>query len=165
MNEDPLWFEHPVRGKAVDVVVLPLSLHADIAFYPYEVNALSHNIIEPGSPIWAVGFPFDQRTGESFAVWSTGFVATEPQIDHGGQPLFLIDCRTRAGQSGSPVISLEGGHGAFLQRGDRNINHGKIHLLGTYSGRIHKESDLGRVWKSYLLSETLIHAQVQIKNL
>jgi hypothetical protein len=165
LNEqgEPLWFEHPGHKGAADVVVIPLSLHADIAFYPYDVNALSHNIIEPGSLIWAVGFPFDQRTGESFAVWSTGFVATEPQIDHGGRPIFLIDCRTRAGQSGSPVISFEGGHGAFLRQGERNINHGRINLLGIYSGRIHKDSDLGRVWKSFVLAETLTNAQVQIE--
>lgn len=155
-----LWFEHPSRSSEVDVIALPIEKTSATVFYPYEVRALTEKLIEPGSIVRIVGFPFGEKTGASFAVWSTGFVATEPEMDHGGRPLFLVDCRARRGQSGSPVIVYTGGHGAFLHPDERQINVGDIHLLGVYSGRISEESDLGNVWKSSLIADILVAADI-----
>lgn len=158
-RETPRWIEHPAQTKA-DIVAVPLGDIPERAIFPYDVRGLTENLIEPSSLVNVVGFPFGERTG-GFAIWSTGFVASEPQLNHRGEPVFLIDCRSRSGQSGSPVITYTGGHGAFLRPDERNINLGQIHLLGVYSGRISDQSDLGRVWKSWLVAELLAAAAMR----
>lgn len=158
-GDAPLWIEHPSYPTA-DLVALKIPNDDGIVLHPYEINALALGEIEPGSPVYVVGFPFGVKSGQSFAVWSTGFVASEPEINHDGMPVFLIDCRSRQGQSGSPVIVLRGGHGNFLRRDERHTNVATTHVLGIYSGRIRKDSDLGRVWKCWLIAELLAAAEV-----
>lgn len=154
-GDSPLWIEHPELGADADFVALRVPARPDIKVYPYRANALAHMTIEPAQTVSVVGFPFGERTGPSFAVWSTGFVASEPEIDHGGRPVFLIDCRSRSGQSGSPVILHHGYRNAVAEAKEAEI---MSELLGIYSGRINKESDLGVVWKVYAIVELLIHA-------
>ena len=157
-DDVPLWIEHPSRGASVDMVALALPKLPDIVQYPYKVDASVHTTIEPGSIVRIIGFPFGEKTGASFAVWSTGFVASEPEIDHGGLPVFLVDCRSRQGQSGSPVIDYSDIGCQFLEPEKRPTKPGSAILLGVYSGRINAESDLGYVWKTYVLAELLLHA-------
>ena len=107
-----------------------------------------------------VGFPFGERNGGSFAVWATGFVATEPDIDHGGKPVFLIDCRSRHGQSGSPVILHHGYHAKAANSIGFQVSS---ELLGIYSGRINEQSDIGIVWKSSVIVELLQYANALLK--
>ena len=91
---------------------------------------------------------------DKFAIWSTGYIASEPATDYKDLPSFLIDCRARPGQSGSLVI-------AKFQPGDvvkykDNLYQAQtemVHFLGIYSGRINKESDLGIVWKMDVLRD------------
>lgn len=62
----------------------------------------------------AADFPFGLAGGGSLAIWATGFIVTEPEVDYNNQPTFLIDCRARPGQCGSAVIALRtGGLGAL----------------------------------------------------
>ena len=91
---------------------------------------------------------FGQSSVERFPIWATGFLAQELSLVTPEKPTFLIDCRTRQGQSGSAVI-------AFRPQGYRQIRDGRevaVHtpvttceFLGIYSGRLSAESDLGRV--------------------
>jgi hypothetical protein len=152
------WIEHPSYLAAADLIVLPLTADFRVSLYPYHVDQFAHLRIEPGQTVNVVGFPFGERTGASFAVWATGFVATEPEIDHGGRPVFLIDCRTRKGQSGSPVIRYRNGGGSVTHDNEVEVISAISQFLGIYSGRINDESDLGTVWKSYLVSELLVYA-------
>lgn len=56
-------------------------------------------------------------------------------------------CRTRPGQSGSPVIAYKK-HQYKDTQGNLNIDSGgKTEFLGVYTVRINKESDLGYTWK------------------
>ena len=55
-----------------------------------------------GSELQVIGYPYGQ-VGGPFPIWSKGFIASEPDLDIAGLPVFLIDCRSRPGQSGSPV--------------------------------------------------------------
>ena len=91
-------------------------------------------------------------------MWSTGFVASEPDIDHGGRPIFLIDCRTREGQSGSPVIISRSSEGYLSYEDGSTVGEFIPQLLGVYSGRINPESDLGIVWKARAVVDLLIYA-------
>ena len=60
----------------------------------------------------------------------------------------LVDCRTRPGQSGSPVIAYRSGGAVRKVDGNTAIYTGPTwRLLGLYSGRINEQSDIGIVWK------------------
>ena len=151
----PTWKEHPTLGPQADFVALPLNNLQDVELYKYDVA-------NPGPPIKAgpaqtisvVGFPFGIQAGGSLAVWATGFVASEPDIDFGNLPVFLIDCRSRQGQSGSAVIAYgDGGMFAMEDRSTAVMPGEVIRLLGIYSGRINEQSDLGIVWKVSALQE------------
>ena len=153
-----LWIEHPALGAKADLVAFRIEPNEGAVMYPYEVQAASHMEIEPAQAVSVIGFPFGERTARSFAVWATGFIASEPEINHGGRPVFLIDCRSREGQSGSPVVIRRAGDRA-KQDIDANLIYESTHtLLGMYSGRINSESDIGVVWKSYALAELLAYA-------
>lgn len=154
----PTWIEHPTLGNAADFVALRIAQTPDIELYPYRARQDAHMQLEPAQTVSVVGFPFGERTGPSFAVWATGFVASEPEIDHGGRPVFLIDCRSRVGQSGSPVILHNRSGGVSTHENGSEVTNVLNRLLGVYSGRINEDSDLGVVWKAYALADLLVHA-------
>ncbi len=158
----PRWIEHPSYAGSVDVVALPIASNDEIALYPYCVDSLAHMRIEPSLAVNVVGFPFGERTGASFAVWATGFVASEPEVNHGGRPIFLIDCRARKGQSGSPVIRYHNGGGCVTHDNGVEVVGLISQFLGVYSGRINEDSDLGIVWKSFIVSELLVYASTLV---
>ena len=101
-----------------------------------------------------VGYPYGKSVSSFFPTYVTGFLATELNFNYNGLPLFLVDSRTREGQSGSPVYYFLISGKAYNHRsksidfifGDEE-NPAIKRFLGIYSGRISKESDLGRVWK------------------
>lgn len=151
----PRWVEHPSLGAKVDFVALPLTLLTDVEVYPYDVFNTGPAIrCGPADTVSVVGFPFGIQAGGSLAVWATGFIASEPDIDFESLPVFLIDCRSRPGQSGSAVIAYRMGGAIAMENGSTAIMSGEvIRLLGIYSGRINEQSDLGIVWKASALKE------------
>ena len=70
-------------------------------------------------------------------------------------PIFLIDCRARPGQSGSPVVAYRSGGSVVLEDGTTVVvSGGPVHrFFGIYSGRINEKSDLGLVWKAQAIRE------------
>jgi hypothetical protein len=151
----PRWLEHPVFGRRVDVVALPLEEREEICLYPYTLVHGQAGAVLTGhvaSDVHIVGFPFGLAASGSLALWSRGSIASEPSVDFSDRPCFLVDSRTRPGQSGSPVIALAGGvHGeGFVS--SRAFGLGpRSRLLGVYSGRVNEQSDLGFVWKTTAL--------------
>lgn len=156
----PLWIEHPTHGSKADFVALPIANDPEIELFPYRVRGDTHLNMAPAQRVSVVGFPFGEKTGPSFAVWATGFIASEPEIDHGGRPVFLIDCRTRRGQSGSPVIAFGSKGGVTVHENGTEVANISNSLLGIYSGRINVESDIGVVWKASALVELIRHASL-----
>jgi hypothetical protein len=155
-NGQPRWVEHPRFGDKIDVVALPLTDLVDVELYPYDTGGGPAIAINPAEAISVVGFPFGIQAGGSLAVWATGFVASEPQIDFNGLPLFLVDCRTRPGQSGSAVIAHRNGGTVAMQDGSTAIFSGPVSkFFGVYSGRLSDQSDLGMVWKASAVTEVL----------
>lgn len=154
-NENPLWKEHPVHGRKTDFIALPLTNTNNVEIYQYDLDNTGPDVfIGPADSVSVVGFPFGIQAGGSLAVWATGFMASEPDIDFNELPVFLIDCRSRQGQSGSAVIAHRSGGGVAMQGGGTAIFAGPVtKLLGIYSGRINTESDLGIVWKASALKE------------
>jgi hypothetical protein len=127
----------------------------DVELYQYDVAQPGPSIrIGPAQTVSVVGFPFGIQGGGSLAIWATGFVASEPDIDLSNLPVFLIDCRSRPGQSGSAVIAYGNGGMFPMEDGSTAVMAGEvIRLLGIYSGRINEQSDLGIVWKVTALNE------------
>jgi hypothetical protein len=155
-NGVPRWIEHPTLGDKADFVALPLTNLGGVQLYPYDLLGGPEIHVGPAEPISVVGFPFGLQAGGSLAVWATGFIASEPQIDFGGLPVFLIDCRTRPGQSGSAVIIHRDAGTFSMQDGSTAIMTGQVtKFQGVYSGRINEQSDLGVVWKAGAIAELI----------
>ena len=145
---EALWFCHPTFGRRVDVVAVPLDepnsqFPGLLGIYlPYRLPSTTPTL-EPPDEVSIVGFPYGLRGGASTAIWVRGTVATEPAFPYEGENCFLVDARTREGQSGSPVIRFP----VDVPDVDDEWN-----LLGVYSSRVADSStvqsstDLGRVW-------------------
>jgi len=150
----PRWIEHPTLGAKADFVAVPLSALNDVELYPYDMtNTGPDLLLGPADTVSVIGFPFGMTAGGAFAVWATGFLASEPAIDFNGLPIQLVDCRSRQGQSGSPVLSYRNGGTVAMSDGSTSIFTGPVSkFIGIYSGRINSESDLGLVWKAAAIS-------------
>lgn len=156
-RKQPLWIEHPRLGSKADFVALKIGKYAHIGYYPYDLTLRQDISAGPSEIVSVVGFPFQIRAGGCLAVWATGFMASEPEVDYNGLPIFLIDCRSREGQSGSPVIAFrKAGAVVAMQSGGPKVFDGPVcRFLGVYSGRVHKESDIGIVWKTAAIKELI----------
>lgn len=165
-NGSPLWREHPTLGAKADFVALPLRNTDDIDTFPYDLTDEPKIAIGPSDIVSVVGFPFGMSTGGLLPIWATGFVASEPQVRLNGSdlPIFYIDCRSRRGQSGSPVIAHRTGGMVAMEDGGAAAFAGPVtRLLGIYSGRVNSESDIGIVWKTESIRE-LANSIVHLKN-
>jgi hypothetical protein len=144
------WLEHPEHGRKIDVVALPLTNVDSTDIYPHDPWAEGPDVaahVTEGVSI--VGFPFGITGGGFLPIWTRGFIATEPMINFNDLPLFLIDSRTRQGQSGSPVLFFNNGGSVAMRDGSTHFFSGPVEkFLGVYSGRINAQSDLGFVWKA-----------------
>lgn len=154
-DDTPRWREHPTLGARADFVSLRLTQLADVACYPHDVvNVGPDLLVGPADPVSVIGFPFGVTAGGAFGVWATGFLASEPIVNYADLPIQLIDCRTRPGQSGSPVIAYRSGGMLPMVNGDSVAFSGPIYrFIGIYSGRINVESDLGIVWRASAIQE------------
>ena len=157
--EAPAWTEHPTLGAKADIVALPVQEMTNIVG---EINSVSLNNDwhrwGVGSELHVVGYPYGQ-IGGPFPIWSKGSIASEPDINISGLPVFFIDCRSRPGQSGSPVF----GHlraGSVIEYKGKSYQAKKPmdYFLGVYSGRLRSDSDLGLVWKRSCIEELVDHA-------
>lgn len=152
----PIWFEHGMFGPRVDVVAIRLPELEGAAFYPYSLDPSTDDdllaLVATGVSI--IGFPFGEVSAGGLAIWSKGWVATDPDLSYRNLPCFLIDSRTRSGQSGSPVILFSEGTHRTASRVIMDMSV-RTRLLGVYSGRISDDSDLGYVWKTTAIREIL----------
>ena len=155
IGETPRWIEHPTLGPTADFVALKCTELDDVDLFPYDVRNSGPQIaIGPAEPVSVVGFPFGLTAGGSLGVWATGFIASEPAVKFADLPVLLIDCRSRQGQSGSPVIAYRSGGAVAMQDGSSLFFRGPVtKLIGVYSGRIRLESDLGMVWRAEAVAE------------
>ena len=157
--EAPAWIEHPTLGARADIVALPVREMANIVG---ELNSVSleddWHRWDVGSELHVIGYPYGQ-IGGPFPIWSKGSIASEPDVDISGLPIFLIDCRSRLGQSGSPVFAHFRA-GAIVEHEGQDYQAKKPmnYFVGVYSGRLRSDSDLGLVWKRSCVEELVNHA-------
>jgi len=139
----------------VDVVALPLTQLDGVDVYAHSLEPGPDVAVGVSRPVSIVGFPFGRTGGGAFGIWVQGTVASEPEVNFDDLPCFLIDSRTRPGQSGSPVIFFSTGGAISMADGNTAVLGQVEKLLGVYSGRIHPESDLGVVWRREVVSEII----------
>jgi len=164
-NGSPFWIEHPRLGAAADVVALNLNWGSDVRKLPYYMKTdldRANMLVGPAETVSVIGFPFGLSSAGKYPVWATGFLAQELSLITPDTPSFLIDCRTRPGQSGSAVV-------AFRPAGFRSHRDGRAQstltakttweFLGIYSSRVKPDSDLGKVWHVSAVEEVLAAAE------
>lgn len=162
----PLWIEHPNLGADADIVALPLTMLSGVQLMPVDVSEPKNPIsCRPSEMVSIVGYPFGKTGTASAGIWSTGFVASDVNTPWNGKPVFLVDIRTRTGQSGSPVFAYR--IGACL-RADGSITFSgpksaAYNFLGVYAGRIHCDSDIGLAWNAATVRELISHAVSVLK--
>lgn len=88
----------------MNVVALLLKEMDAITLRTYGLDFAPEIELTTAQQLSVVGFPSGRTGGGFFAIWIQGTVVTEPTVDYEDLPCFLIDARTRGGQSGSPVI-------------------------------------------------------------
>ena len=147
------WLEHP-EGRRVDIAALPLSAVAGVAIHPLDMALGNPEIVpEVAMPVCIIGFPFGLAAGPGFPIWKIGHIASEPELNYDDRSAFLIDATTRGGMSGSPVVLLT--HGPYRSGSLTILSGTGIKFLGVYSGRIHDQADIGRVWRPDLIQDLL----------
>lgn len=152
-EDKPLWLEHPL-GKAIDVVAIPIEAVEGIDVHGLDLALADVDIVPtPAMPVSVIGYPLGLTAGESWPIWKTGHIASDPDIDYEpGRPAFLIDATTRSGMSGAPVVlRLD----SYRKRDGSQVLAGgtATKFMGVYAGRIHEDSEIGRVWRPFVLSE------------
>lgn len=159
------WFIHPTFRRVADVVALPLDEDGRmigpgerITLMPYSLGPSDPSpTLEPTTDLSVVGFPFGFTGGAGSAIWVRGTIASEPDLPFLGEPCFLVDARSRDGQSGSPVIQFSPGSTGGMGEADTPPSWP---LIGVYSGRITLQSDLGRVWRWTVL-KTIVESRIR----
>ncbi|RAJ76985.1 MULTISPECIES: serine protease [unclassified Streptomyces] len=102
--------------------------------------------------LYVLGFPFGNTGSWPFAVWTAAPVASEPLAGWDGLPGFLLDSRTREGQSGSPVVLHIKPNESVVIGDDVYVHDSSVTaLVGVYCGRIDPRADLGMVWTAQAL--------------
>ncbi|QKL71482.1 hypothetical protein HI806_09410 [Ralstonia solanacearum] len=156
-NGKKVWKEHPL-GRTIDVVAIPLPLDitSRVSLYPLELELATVDMLTVAAmPVSVIGYPLGLTAGESWPIWKTGHIASDPDIDfEPGRPAFLVDATTRRGMSGSPVVLRQTVY--LTSNGTQVLAHNiTTKFMGIYSGRIHEESEIGRVWRPFVLPEIL----------
>ncbi len=142
------WIEYQLNGKVVDIIALPLrNIPSIIKLYPLNLNTFNDSIIViPGFSASIVGFPYGQSSDGKFAIWKTGHIASDFDLDSNGLPMFIIDATTRSGMSGSMVVLRMS---PYITRTGTNTGIG-TRFLGIYTAQSNQE-ELGYVIKPIAL--------------
>ncbi|MBA8683928.1 trypsin-like peptidase domain-containing protein [Stenotrophomonas tumulicola] len=157
IDNQNVWVEHPTLKDGADFVAIKLSDVSGVDTVPIKISKEPTKArLAPSDVVSVIGFPFSLKASGGFAVWSSGFIASEPEINYNNLPVLLIDCRSRQGQSGSPVFLYRTSGSVQMRNGSAVMfTEPYSEFIGIYSGRIHKDSDIGMVWKSIAIRELI----------
>ncbi len=160
---EPLWLEHPVHKRSVDVVALPLETSIVEKYALFPINAIQFDgayRTEVADDAFVIGYPFSDITYLQLPIWKRASIASEPDVNIDQLPKMLVDTATRSGLSGSPVVMQRTGlHGMVDGKLSPETSIGRIrNFIGVYSGRIGTgeiKAQLGIVWKAHVIDEIL----------
>lgn len=165
------WLQHPDYGRTADIGVVCLSDLKGKQVFPLNraPNMFEDLFVRAGDEVTILGFPkgLDRQLG--FPLWKRGSIASEPEILYDDLPLFVVDSATRNGMSGSPVIARQRGSREHKDESHELAQGVSYRFMGVYSGRYSSKDELdaqlGRVWHSYLVDETIIGQKVANTNI
>jgi hypothetical protein len=147
----PRWLEHPTLKGRADLIALPLVHTENVRFYPVDLELRKADIlVSPGDSVSIVGFPFGmtQDTTLGLPIWKTGTVASDPDVNFSGRPMFLVDTTSRQGMSGSPAYIARTG----TYRSSKALMMGAAtKFLGVYSEQ-NVTAEIGAVWKAEVVA-------------
>ena len=173
----PIWLSSAEFPHA-DVAVIPLvsSLYSDAKVFGISEDWTGSDIkVRPTSTITLIGYPYGYYDKRNWLpIWKTGSIASEPDVDFEGEPLFLIDISAFPGMSGSPAFAIA--YGAYeTVEGPTTVGHVQK-FLGIYASmqmlkeakyleEITSESklgvvvgeslELGHIWKASLIIKVI----------
>ncbi len=153
MDFTPFLYELAQMGKYIYFKALPL----DQIPVTEKINS-----IKSIEEITFVGYPaglIDEVNNLPIA--RKGHLATPLHENFNGKPLFLVDASVFGGSSGSPVCILNDG-GSYSYSNGNTIFNSRFYLIGTlfettFQRHDGQNIDLGRVWKSQTILETIEH--------
>lgn len=161
---NPLWIEHPDRGRRFDVVALPIEVPPQHQVVPYDIDPGPSIALHMASEVAVVGFPEGMASSGLTAIWKAGTVASEIDLSIEENGYFWIDSNTRRGMSGAPVVARRFG-AALMEDGSYAVGAGiSDRTLGVYAGRAFDAPDmtLGRVWGWNEVQRLLEHAAEEV---
>jgi len=169
--EQVRWFVHPQYIHAVDVVVIPLKIPAEVIIYAVnnkEISKTPDMRISIAQDVFVLGYPRGLSGGGLFPIWKRATIATEPDVQIDGLPKMFIDTATREGMSGAPVYAISNGVYQDTQGNSNVMAGGGVLFVGIYSGRnIGKteiEAQLGIVWKPEVIKMIIKAKQVGVSS-
>ncbi|MGJ0452839.1 MAG: trypsin-like peptidase domain-containing protein [Methylocystis sp.] len=159
----PLWFEHPVFGRKVDVAALAIFNYdpTDATVASLAVNKHDDWFdlrLNPGDDCFVLGYPGGYSGGFHFPLWKRASIASEPSIDLDSLPKLLVDTATRKGMSGAPVVAISNGWHVPKGKDINDAVFGRVEkFIGIYSGRTDADENLsiGTVWKEQVIEEII----------
>ncbi|MEZ5318185.1 MAG: trypsin-like peptidase domain-containing protein [Vicinamibacterales bacterium] len=130
----PLWIASD-RYPGADVVLVPLprAAYEHLRLFVFtEAHTRGDIRIRPTSGATLLGYPYGfYDTTHFLPVWKTGHIASEPDVDFEGQPVFLVDVSAFPGMSGAPVLAVANG---IYESTDGVMRSGRVlKLLGIFS--------------------------------
>ncbi|MEH6828570.1 trypsin-like peptidase domain-containing protein [Parasphingorhabdus sp.] len=157
---DPAWLIDPNSSRKVDVLAIPLPTWPKDSINTFIGDIEERDLqISVGVDVFIIGFPQGIDRGLA-PLWKKGSLAVDPDTANNlSKPYWLIDCASRKGMSGSPVVirrfsPFEDESGNVFSRG-----HG-TRFIGIYSGRFEDKDPLGAhlgiVWPRELLQEIVV---------
>lgn len=175
----PIWITSSSYPDA-DVAVVPLvsPLYQDCKIIYISAGWAKGDLkVRPTTNVALIGYPYGfYDTRNALPIWKTGSVASEPEVDFDGKPLFLVDVSAFPGMSGSPVFGVSP-HGVYESKdGAIKMGANLKTFLGIYAsmqivrrkkyleemafgdrlGIVNNESlEIGHVWKARLILETV----------
>jgi len=133
-HNEPVWVASETY-PAADIVLVPLPVDVYRGLGPLvftEAHTRADIKIRPTSGATLLGYPYGFYDQKHFLpVWKTGHVASEPNVDFEGRPVFLVDVSAFPGMSGSPVLAVANG---VYETEDGALRSGRLwRLLGIFS--------------------------------
>ncbi|HLE57716.1 MAG TPA: trypsin-like peptidase domain-containing protein [Rhodothermia bacterium] len=179
----PVWISSTTSPDA-DMAAILIPLQASIGC---QVNCISREWadsgklkVRPTSTVTLVGYPYGYYdTKNALPIWKTGSVASEPDVDFEGQPLFLVDISAFPGMSGSPAFAIS--YGMYETEDGSTSVGGARRFLGIYASmqmlkqhryleqlnqqnkfgiQTEESLQLGHIWKAKLIIDTIANVDV-----
>ena len=173
----PVWVSHESAPEAdLAIIPIPVALYETCEVWCIDSDWAGGELkVRPASNVSLIGYPYGFYDRENaMPVWKSGSVASEPDYDFEGKPLFIVDVSAFPGMSGSPVFAVA--YGTYeTERGPASVGNVR-RFLGVYASMQMREEqkfleelahdsqvgittseslELGHVWKAKLIIETI----------